>query len=317
VTRVALGIDVGGTNVRAALVDVGTGAVLSARRAALEGRTPEEVVRAVCRAVCRAAREAVADGQVQPAAAGAGVAAQLEGETGRVLSAPNLGWRDVALGELLAAGLGFPVLVVNDLAAAAWGELRHGAARGASDALVVFAGTGVGSAIVAGGRLLGGAHGVAGEIGHVKVEPPPGEPERRCGCGAVGCLEAYAGGAGIAARLREASADGKWAGAPSMGEVELAAAAGDPWASAFRESTAARLGRAVADAVTLLDPGLLVLGGGLLLGNPALRASVERVVRSEASGTALAALSVRSAALGDDAGVIGAALLSVNSPTVK
>jgi glucokinase len=305
--RAALGIDVGGTNVRAAVLDADTGAVLAARRGALAGRTPEEVVAAAA----QVARQAVAAAGIRPGTAGAGVAAQLDGDTGRVLAAPNLGWRDVALGEMLGAALGLPVLVVNDLSAAAWGEFRLGAARGARDALVVFAGTGVGAAVVVDGRLLPGARGVAGEIGHVKVEPPHGEPERNCGCGAVGCLEAYVGGAGIAARLREASSAGKPAGLASPNDVERAALAGDPWASAFWGATAARLGRAVADAVTLLDPGLLVLGGGLLLGNPSLLAAVERIVRAEASRTAVEGLFVASAALGDDAGVAGAALLSV------
>jgi len=304
---VGLGIDVGGTNVRAAVVDVGTGAVLGARRGALAGRTPDDVVLAVA----AAAREAVLAAGIRPAAACAGVAAQLDGESGRVLASPNLGWRDVALGERLGEALGLPVRVVNDLTAAAWGEYRHGAARGARDALVVFAGTGVGAAVVSDGRLLTGARGVAGEIGHVKVEPPPGEPVRRCGCGALGCLEAYVGGAGIAARLREASAAGKGTGLASPDDVERAALGGDPWATAFWQATAARLGRAVADAVTLLDPGRLVLGGGLLLGNPALLAAVELTVREEGSRTALDGLSVMRAALGDDAGVIGAALLSV------
>jgi glucokinase len=303
----ALGIDVGGTNVRAAVIDVATGLVLAARRGPLAGRTPDQVVRAAV----RAALEAVEAAGVRPVAAGAGFAGQIEGESGRVLSAPNLGWRDVALGDLLAAALGVPVRVVNDLNAAAWGEYRHGAARGARSALVVFAGTGVGAGVVLDGRLLSGARGVAGEIGHVKVEPPPGEPVRSCGCGARGCLEAYAGGAGISARLAGARAEGKAAGLSSPDDVERAALAGDPWASAFWESTAARLGRAVADAVTLLDPGTLVLGGGLLLGNPALLAAVERVVRAETSKTAMEGLSVRAAALGDDAGVVGAALLSV------
>jgi len=309
----ALGIDVGGTNVRVAVLDARTGAVLAVRRGALAGRTPEQVVRAVA----VAAREAMAAAGVRPAVAGAGVAAQLDGDSGRVLSAPNLGWRDVALGEMLGAALGLPVRVVNDLTAAAWGEYRHGAARGKSGALVVFAGTGVGAAVVVDGRLLAGARGVAGEIGHVKVEPPPGEAERSCGCGARGCLEAYVGGAGIAARLALARSAGNAAGLSSPNDVERAALAGDAWALAFWEATAGRLGRAISDAVTLLDPGTLVLGGGLLLGNPSLLAAVERVIRAEASQTALEGLFLTHAALGDDAGVIGAALLSVKSRTVK
>jgi glucokinase len=298
-----LGIDVGGTNVRAAVVDAGTGAVVAARRERLVGRSPGAVVEAAA----RVARAAIAAAGASPASAGAGVAAQLDGDTGRVLAAPNLGWAEVPLGDRLAAALGLPVRVVNDVTAAAWGESRHGAARGARDALVVFAGTGVGAGILAGGRLVSGARGVAGEIGHVKAPPPPGEPVRICGCGAEGCLEAYVGGAGIAARLRDAGRPG---GVPA--DVERAALAGEPWALAFWGATAGLLGRAVAAAVTLLDPGLLVLGGGLLLGNPALRAAVERIARDEASRTAADGLRIAAAALGDDAGVVGAAMLSAS-----
>lgn len=310
---IALGIDVGGTNLRAALVDLATGQVVAHQRERQSSRAPADVVATVARLV--AALPAAAG-----TPAGVGFAGQLRGDSGMVLNAPNLGWRDVPLGEMLAAALGARVRVVNDLSAAAWGEYRFGAARGGAQALVVFAGTGVGAGVVLGGRLHEGAHGVAGELGHVKVQRPAGEEPRRCGCGAWDCLEAWAGGAAVTARVREAVARGR---VPASGDadaprheaarVEAAARAGEAWARAFWTDTAGLLGRAVANAATLLDPGRVVLGGGLLLGNPLLYEEVERAVRAETSRTAAAGMTVERAALGDDAGVVGAALISAGA----
>jgi glucokinase len=308
-----LGIDVGGTNLRAALVELDTGAVIALRRHSLGDRSPQEVVAAAAGLV----RSLGADAGTP---LGVGFAGQLRGSTGVVMNAPNLGWRDVPRGEMLAGALGAPVRVVNDLSAAAWGEARFGAARGARDALVVFAGTGVGAGLLVGGRLHEGAAGVAGELGHVKVDRPAGAAPRRCGCGMTDCLEAWAGGAAVESLLREAAAAGcATAIAPSAGEVperggagriEAAARAGDPWARALWDGTAGLLGRAVASAVTLLDPGRVVLGGGLLLGNTLLYEMVERRIREETSRTAAAGLLVVRAALGDEAGVVGSALLA-------
>jgi len=313
----ALGVDLGGTNVRAALVDRETGRVVALVKGALSGRAPAEVAAAV-----RDAARDVAGPRGLPALAraGVGVAGQVLGRSGLVLNAPNLGWRDVPLGEMLARELGIPARVVNDLSAAAWGESRFGAARGARDALVVFVGTGVGSGIVSGGRLQEGARGVAGELGHVKVKPPgAGEAPRRCGCGAVGCLEAYAGGANLAARLREDAARGEarrvleLAGGDlsriGAAHVERACAEGDAYARRLWEEVGELLATAVANAVTLLNPERLVLGGGVLRGSPSLRRIVEQRVPLSASRSAAAGLAIVGAELGDEAGVVGAALL--------
>jgi len=317
----ALGVDLGGTNVRAALVDRASGVVRRLERHALDGRSPEEVAAAVARVVRAVAneQEVRAFGRL-----GLGVAGQVLGTSGLVLNAPNLGWRDVPLGPMLAAALGAPVRVVNDLSAAAWGESRFGAARGVKDALVVFVGTGVGCGIVVGGRLHEGARGVAGELGHVKVRPPrAGEPPRRCGCGMVGCLEAYAGGANLAARVRSDLAGGTSSGIGALvggdlsritaGHVEQACAAGDGYARHLWEEVGDLLAGAVANAVTLLNPERVVLGGGVLRGSLTLREIVEFHVRAEASRTAAGGLSIVTAELEDEAGVVGAALLATES----
>lgn len=315
----ALGVDLGGTNARAAVVDAETGAIVAARKERLGDRAPERVVEVVRRVVS----EAAAAGGIAPDAAGrigVGVAGQCLGRSGLVLNAPNLGWRDVPLGDLLSAALSVPVKVANDLAVAAWGERRFGAAKGFDDVVVVFVGTGVGSGIVIGGRLHEGATGVAGELGHVKVRPSrPGTARRRCGCGEWGCLEAYASGVNVAARVREELAAGARSavlelagGDParvSASLVDQAQRAGDPYAVALWEEVGDLLGTAIANVVTLLNPARVILGGGVLLGCPALAAVLRRSLDAAVSRSATRGLGVERAFLGDDAGVVGAAVL--------
>ena len=316
----ALGVDLGGTNARAALVDPASGAVVAVHKLAHSERTPGAVVATIAAAVREVAREAGVDpGGL--GTAGVGVAGQCLGSTGTVLNAPNLGWRDVPLGDPLRAALGLDVRVVNDLSAAAWGERRFGAARGVDDAVLVFVGSGIGSGLILGGRLHEGGRGVAGELGHIKVAAR-GTTPRRCGCGEWGCLEAYAGGMNLAARLRQEAAEGRAdavlaaaGGDParlSASTVEAAYVEGDPFARELWAEVGELIGTACANVVTLLNPLRLVLGGGVLLGC----ANLERIVRAHLVDRVLRAarrdLEVRRAELGDDAGVVGAALLGAD-----
>jgi glucokinase len=249
-----------------------------------------------------------------------GVAGQCLGASGLVLNAPNLGWRGVALGSMLQEALGVPARVANDLSAAAWGEMCFGAARGFSDVVLVFVGTGVGSGLILGGRLHEGAQGVAGELGHVKVRPPrPGTFPRRCGCGQTGCLEAYTSGANIAARVREELAAGAASAIRDLvegdlsrvdaGAVEDAFALGDRYAEGLWAEVAELLGTAIANVVTLLNPARVILGGGVLIRCARLEALVREHFDARVSRSAAVGLSIERAHLGDDAGVIGAALL--------
>ena len=326
--RLLLGVDLGGTNTRAALVDAATGEVVAAHKVAHAERTPLAVVRTVAEAV----REAAAAAGVSPGSlgtAGVGVAGQVLGATGMVLNAPNLGWRDVPFGDLLAAELGARVRVVNDLSAAAWGERSFGAARGVDDALLLFVGSGVGLGLILGGRLHEGAGGVAAEVGHIKVTPR-GVAPRRCGCGEWGCLEAYAGGMNLAARVRDDVAEGKAtavlaaagdASRISAAAVEQAYQAGDPYARDLWAEVGELLGTTMANLVTLLNPARLVLGGSVLLGCPNLERISRAHLGDRASRSARKSLAVVHAGLADDGGVVGAALLgggaSVHARTVN
>ncbi|BDG09587.1 ROK family protein [Anaeromyxobacter paludicola] len=315
----ALGVDLGGTNARAAVVDRDSGEILAAHKEPLRTREPEAVVDTVAHAIQEAA-----DAQGVSAASfgrlGVGVAGQCLGSSGVVLNAPNLGWRDVRFGELLERKLGTPVRVANDLSAAAWGEKAFGAARGISDVALVFVGSGVGSGLILGGKLHEGAYGVAGELGHMKVRPSrPGTAVRRCGCGMEGCLEAYTSGMNISARVREELAGGAASrvgalvggdvGRVTASVVDQAFAEGDDYARALWEEVAELLGGAIANVVTLLNPARVILGGGVVLGCPQLAALTLAQFERQVSASARRGLSVERAFLGDDAGVIGAALL--------
>ncbi len=315
----ALGVDLGGTNARAALVDRESGAIVAAHKEHHLDRSP----RAVAALVARAVAEACSVHGSRPQSCGrvgVGVAGQCLGTTGVVLNAPNLGWRDVPFGELLQDALGMEVRIANDLSVAAWGEQRFGAARGVDDAILVFVGSGVGSGLILGGRLHEGYRGVAGELGHVKVRPSrPATRVRTCGCGEQGCLEAYTSGVHIAARVREELLAGAASRVRDLVDgdlqrvnataVDRAFADGDPYARALWEEVADLLGMAVAGMVTLLNPARVILGGGVVLGCPELAKLVRESYAVRVSRSAGQGVTLEGALLGDDAGVIGAALL--------
>ncbi len=317
--RLAIGVDLGGTNARAAVIDRDAGTIVSAHKEPHRDRSPDAVVGVVVRAIEEAARaeghDARTFGQV-----GVGVAGQCLGRTGVVLNAPNLGWRDVPFGDLLERASGLRVRIANDLSAAAWGERTYGAARGIGDALLVFVGSGVGSGLILGGRLHEGSRGVAGELGHVKVRPSRATTRvRRCGCGEMGCLEAYTSGMNSAARVREELSAGATSaigdlvqGDPSRINATVIDAAhrqGDAYAVALWDEVSDLLGNAVASAITLLNPACVILGGGVILGCPDLRELVEQRIRQQVTRSASIGFTLERAFLGDDAGVIGAALL--------
>lgn len=288
-----LGADVGGTNARVALVE-SSGRVVHAVKASPADRSVDGVV-----ATLRALVAQLAERAALPPTIGVGLAAMVRGPV--VVNAPNLGWRDVDFGAALAHALGRPVRLVNDLSAAAWGERQAGAARGLDDTLTIFIGTGVGSAIISQGHLLQGATGVAGEFGHTKVVAEGGRP---CGCGEQGCLEAYLGGARLGLWMQEVGLSG------SATDLERWAAEGNSVARELYDTAAGYLALAIANQVTMLNPAMVVLGGGVLSRTPGLVQRVRDVIARRSSVASRQGLRVELAALGDDSGIIGAALLS-------
>jgi glucokinase len=310
--RQAVGIDIGGTKIAAVRISA-EGEI----RAGTVTPTPANDQSAALPAIEVAAAEVMDDGVV---AIGIGMAGLIDVRSGTLLSTPNLVWRNLPLGEGLRAKYGLPVTVNNDATAAAWAESRLGASRGRADSLFVGIGTGIGGGIVSGGRLIRGAYGLAGEIGHTIVEP--GGP--LCGCGNRGCWEQVASGLAIARAGRRAVTDEPGSsiarlagGDPQRATGELvteAAQGGDEVAVAILATVARRLGEGVASLVNILDPEIVVIGGGVgeagdVLFGPlreAFLASVEGAdVRPE--------VPIVPAQLGNEAGAIGAALLAFDA----
>lgn len=249
-------------------------------------------------------------------AVGVACAGQIHPETGSVVYAPNLDWRDVPLAATLARAFPVPIVVENDVRAAAWGEFRFGAGRGARSMLAVFVGTGVGSGAVLDGALWRGASNAAGEIGHTQVVPG-GLP---CPCGQRGCLEQYASGSGFQRRLdaalrrgvrsRLADLAGGEANGLTAPMVAEAAEGGDDLARELMSDAVRYLAMALANYVTLLNPEALILGGGVIESAPVLAVAVATAVRSLTTILARGALRIDRACLGAWSGTIGVADLA-------
>ncbi|HYV65714.1 MAG TPA: ROK family protein [Myxococcales bacterium] len=325
--EVCVGVDLSGSNVRAAVVDP-AGRVLGQERHRLLSKEPPQVAEAVVRAAKTACGAAgLPFGEVR--ALGIGVAGQVEKGNGMVAAAPSLGWKDVALHKLLQARASkLPMTLTSDLAAAAWAERVVGAGKGADDLIVVLVGSTVGAGIVASGKLHEGSSGAAGELGHVKVHPNG----RVCSCGQRGCLDAYASAPSLANWARDdlriaaaaARASGKQAGLGrrlldhaggdperiTAAAMERAAHEGDELSNRLLDEAAKMLGQAIANLVIALNPERLLLGGGLLSNSPRMRRTVGEAVEQNLSAAARAALHVGSPGLDEDAPVIGASLIA-------
>lgn len=221
---------------------------------------------------------------------------------GRLVLAPNLGWRDTPIRPLLQEALGAPVFVDNDTKAAAVAERLFGSCREIDDYLYVTGHSGVGGGLFLGGRLYRGASGFAGEIGHVTVAPG-GRP---CGCGKRGCLETYVSEAAILAQAQERGRD-----LPDLPALARAAEAGDPALRALLDEVGAHLGTAVAHAANILDPGLVVLGGNLSIVAGLVLPALERGLASHALGPIGARLRIQVSPLGADAVPIGGIALAM------
>jgi glucokinase len=304
-----LGVDLGGTKILTALVD-GRGQVRRRVRVATPGGGPEPVIDVIVETVHAVARDA---GVEIRALRGLGVGAPgpMDPRTGIVFEPPNLpGWRDVPLGAALTTRLGIPAFVENDANAAALGERWAGAGVGIDDLIYMTVSTGIGGGLIFGGRLYHGVSGTAGEIGHMVVDPRGPQ----CPCGRVGCLEAMASGPSIARDARAAVRAGRRTALALIAQDELDAAAvaaaaldGDAVALEIYARAAAALGAGIANLVNLLNPAMVIIGGGVSHAGDLIFPVVRRIVRQEAFERPASAVQIVPALLGDDAGAVGAA----------
>lgn len=296
-----IALDVGGTGMKAALVaDDGT-LLHEARRATGRERGPAAVVETIQ----DFAAELLDTGRERfgrPAsAAGVAVPGIVDAEHGIAVYAANLGWRDVPMRALLSSRLGgIPVALGHDVRTGGLAEGRIGAGRGADRFLFVPLGTGIAGAIGIAGRIEAGAHGYAGEIGHIVVRP--GGPA--CGCGQHGCLETLASAAAVSRAWAAASGDPE----ADAADCAKAVASGDARAREVWLAAVGALADGLVTAITLLDPRTLIIGGGLAEAGETLFTPLRTAVEERVTFQRLP--HIVPAALGDTAGCLGAGLLA-------
>ena len=303
-----IGVDVGGTKIAAGVVDE-EGRILSR----LRRESPATDSDAMQETIAGLIHELAADHDVE--AVGVGAAGFVDVSRSTVLFTPNLAWRDEPLKADMERLTRLPVVVENDANAAAWGEFAFGAAADADDLLLVTVGTGVGGGIVLDGRLHRGTFGIAAEIGHLRVV----REGRLCPCGNRGCWEQYASGRALVRDAREAAANTEGAAAlvaRAGGDPEAitgpmittAAQEGDPFAVERLGVLGMWLGEGIASLAAVLDPGVVVIGGGVSAAGDMLLDPIREHFRANLTGRShRPELAIRAAALGNDAGLIGAA----------
>ncbi|MBF4769024.1 ROK family glucokinase [Nocardioides agariphilus] len=306
------GVDVGGTKILGGVVDE-HGNVVEELRVV----SPATDVAAIEDAITRLVTELASRHEVS--AVGVGAAGYIDKSRSVVMFAPNLAWRDLDLRSELEARVSLPVVVENDANAAAWGEFRFGGGADVDDLLLVTVGTGVGGGVVLDGQLHRGAFGVGGEIGHMRVVPDG----VLCGCGNHGCLESYGSGTALVREARAAAAGGSLLARTLLDRASGDAAAingpmitecaqqGDPFCIEQLAALGRWLGEGVASLVAVLDPAVVVVGGGVSAAGDLLLEPIRAAFARELTGRGHRPLAeVRPARLGNRAGLIGAADLA-------
>jgi glucokinase len=304
------GIDVGGTNIKILLVN-GTGRVLA--RESIE-TLPSQGARAAMKRSASVVESLAGNRSV--AAAGVGCAGLIDPRSGRLLASPNLKqWENAPLRRLARRHLGVYTIIDNDATCAAWGEFSRGANRRVRHLVFITLGTGVGGGIITDGVLVRGAGNFGGELGHMSLDPDG----PRCRCGSRGCLEAYVGTYALVRRVRELLAEGRsrylsrWRDEGRRLTPRLitdAARRGDRVGKRVVREMGEHLGVAIASLINLVNPEVVVVGGGVSASFDLVVPHVERVVARRAFAAAAAMARIEASTLGNDATAIGAAMLA-------
>jgi len=326
--RRALGVDFGGTKVLAAVVDVETGKVLgAAKKKTKRGEEADQLMDRLFTTCEDALAAAKVERASELAGIGVGIAGQVDAGRGILRGAPNLSHAivDLPMAKLLSERFGIPTALRNDVQIAANGEARFGAGRGVDNFVCVFVGTGVGGAIVHDGEIVRGATGTAGEIGHIVVDADG----RLCGCGGRGHLEAYASRTAITQSLLgdmrrgqrtiltelvpEPADDEPGGTAIRSGILAKAVAKKDALVIETITDAARYLGLGLASIINFLNPERIILGGGVIEAVDLLFDVASHKARREALPVPRAQVEIVKAGLGDDAGVVGAALIGAQA----
>lgn len=295
--------DVGGSTLRVALA-ARDGTLLAKKSFAHAHPAPAEVIDLIARNLKEMTRAA----NVELIAVGAAAPGPLDPWRGIVHFSPNLEWREFPFVDALSAKLGVRVVLDDDANCAAVGEHAYGVGQNARDFLYVIVGTGIGAGLLLDGKLYRGARGFAGELGHMTILPDG----PLCSCGNRGCVEALAAGPALARRMREM--DANVSDTFTAREVIALARAGNENALRVIAEAGKFLGVALANAVNLLNPEMLALGGGVALDADELLLTPARAeMQKRAFAHSVESVSVVRAKLGDDAGLLGAARLAWNA----
>ena len=320
----ALGIDLGGTKILAAVVDITTGVVIASARKRTRAEKGQNFVSQrvieLSTAAIEAAKLPTDSGIV---AVGIGAAGQIDRKAGVIVDAPNLGVKDMPMRDILSKQFGKPVAVGNDVEVAALGEFLYGSGRGYSTFVVLFVGTGIGSGIVQNGRLYAGLTGTAGEVGHITIQADG----RLCGCGSRGCLEAYASRTAITKAIMGEIHHGRESVLAKDAELQLkegetiirsgllanALKQGDALVTEIITDSADFLGYGLASVMNFYNPECIILGGGVI---EAIDLLFERAVhraRVVALSEPARKTKILRAKLGDFSGVVGGACLGAEA----
>jgi glucokinase len=310
----AIGVDLGGTNLKLALLD-GENRIAARLTVPTGGADGHG---AVIERMIEGVRALLAENSaIDIAGIGIGVPGEVDMETGITGDLPNLPgrWRNVPVGPTIAGAIGLPVGMINDAKAFALAEYQLGSAAGADTALCVTVGTGIGGAVIAHGQIVYGVGGLAGEIGHLILQPEG----PRCTCGNLGCAETLANGPAIVGEAVRRVMQGFTTSLSSMSEGNLnaitpefvarAADAGDLVAMDVIDRAGGWLGITLAGAIALLAPEVIVIGGGVAPAGGRYFRAAEEVARSHTGVIDISRVAFRPASLGYEAGVIGAALV--------
>ncbi len=311
-----IGIDVGGTNVKIALVNEKGGIVYSNSIPTRAEMGYEYTVNSMKEAIRELLKETNTDAK-DIEGMGFGFPGQIDCQNGVVRLAPNIpGWVDVPIAEIMEKEFGITTRVDNDVRCAALGELNFGAGVGCENLICITVGTGIGSGLIINGKLVRGASNAAGEIGHIKLDMTGGP---LCGCGDRGCLEAFASGPSIVAMAEEYIKGGKSTKYRELANpditpyvVSVAAQEGDPVAKRIFTIMGEYIGVGLASVVNLLNPEKIIIGGGVAAAGDILMNPIKETLVKRAMPISGAAVEVVPAQLGNTAGVIGASLL-INS----
>jgi glucokinase len=310
VDRVVIGVDLGGTNTRTALVALNGDILEKQKEETLAAEGHEKVIAKLIRNIDRQRANADQYGR-RVAAVGVGAPGVIHEQTGVVVKSPNFpDWNDLPLKQILERELKLPVFIENDANAAALGEQWRGAAKDIRSMIFLTLGTGVGGGIILDGRIWHGADGMAGEVGHMTIIPDG----RSCGCGNRGCLEMYASSRGIVMTFKAMCA-GKHLDAEDRKEVTSAqiyqaARNGDTVAHLVMKDMGRYLGIGVANLINIFNPEMVVIGGGVKAAWDLFIDATREEVRKRAFTYAAERTKIVPSMLGDEAGMVGAAAVA-------